>query len=283
MVSSAPTKPSPYDIRAISRAKFDRAKRWWAAGLGLKLLIVLADIAIVFLDTRSWIVPLVILIIGILGELALFNFNRLYGKAESLLRKLDGRDLMGWAIEPEELRDLIAETPQNLRRIVNHAEEEYFASNLTVGPARTVEGMQESAWWSKHMCRTMAVICSVVVLILVGTSILVLLFALNTVQPSQLATVPDNTSKIVSATITLIFSLGLLNLVFGYYDFGSTAAKIEQEAARLLRAGINDSGQAIKLMNDYHLARASAPPIPSWLWRMRNKDMNALWDRYKSP
>src|SRR5438270_3087463 len=39
--SQATVAPSAkYDIRACNRADFDRAKRWWATGLTLKLVVV---------------------------------------------------------------------------------------------------------------------------------------------------------------------------------------------------------------------------------------------------
>jgi hypothetical protein len=274
---AASTSTTSYDIRACNRADFDRAKRWWAAGLGLKLTVVVVDVLFVFFSPTPWSAPLVVFLLGAVSEAVLLYFERLYGKAEALLRKLDARDLMGWDITPEELRDFIVDTPQKLRTTLQTAEEQYFASKESVGPKKTIEGVQESAWWSKHLAKTMAIICSLAAGLLVLSSLVTLLISINAVQGPD---VLSNIAKIVASTLAVVFSLGLVNLIVSYYAFSTAADDIEKEAVSMRRAGVSDPVQAVKLMNDYHLARASAPPIPSWLWKRRGDDLNERWNNY---
>jgi len=247
--------------------------------LALQFVLVVVDAVFVFLSPTPWWAPLIVFTLATVAEVTLLFFKRLYGEAEALLRKLDARKLLGWAITPEEVRDLIKTTPQKLCKLLQATEEEYFASKQPVGAKRTIEGIQESAWWSKELAGTMAIICAVVTSLLVVASLGLLWVSLNTVQgPDAVSSI----SKLVSSVLTVIFSLGLLNLAIDYRKFSVASDKVECLAAEMIKSKVDDEAQAVKLMNQYHLARASAPPVPSWLWRLRNQDLNTLWEQYRA-
>jgi hypothetical protein len=38
----------------------------------------------------------------------------------------------------------------------------------------------------------------------------------------------------------------------------------------------------LKLWQDYQLARASAPIVPTWIWKKREKKLNKLWLTYRA-
>ncbi len=79
----------------------------------------------------------------------------------------------------------------------------------------------------------------------------------------------------------LIFSLGLIRFILGYYQFSSQASRVEIQAARLLELDSVNQDQAIKLIYEYQLSRAVAPLLPSWLWKLMRNDLNRLWQEYR--
>jgi hypothetical protein len=56
--------------------------------------------------------------------------------------------------------------------------------------------------------------------------------------------------------------------------------QIKDSAEVLINAGQISEVQAVKLWQDYHLAREAAPIIPTWIWKCRQKKLNGLWDCY---
>ncbi|MBR8834968.1 MAG: hypothetical protein DSM106950_13255 [Stigonema ocellatum SAG 48.90 = DSM 106950] len=79
----------------------------------------------------------------------------------------------------------------------------------------------------------------------------------------------------------LVFSLGLFRFVMGYYGFSRKAAQIEENIEKLIKLKTFDDTEAIKVMQEYHIARASAPLIPSWVWKQMRNDLNEMWNKYR--
>ena len=40
--------------------------------------------------------------------------------------------------------------------------------------------------------------------------------------------------------------------------------------------------QAAKIMNEYHLSRASAPILPTWIWKYHRDRLNKVWHEYRA-
>jgi hypothetical protein len=189
---------------------------------------------------------------------------------------LEGRDLLGWAIHKAEIKDLLVGTPRNVlehSKLGNKGEEEYFASSENPGAGKALNGTAESAWWAKHLAWNMTIICGGVTVLLLVLSLL-LLVAVGSMQgPIGI----QDASKLVTSTLTVVFSLGLVQLTYNYYIFSRACDQIERDALSQLEAGAPDKEKAIRLLHDYQVARATAPPIPSWIYRVRKDELNKKW------
>jgi len=69
-------------------------------------------------------------------------------------------------------------------------------------------------------------------------------------------------------------SLGLLRFLYGYWVFSQKAARIDLQAQR----GGTDPDEVLLLWRDYHLARASAPMLPTIIWRWKKEALNDRWN-----
>jgi hypothetical protein len=110
------------------------------------------------------------------------------------------------------------------------------------------------------------------------SSISILIFSIQTLEDVDTIT---SLGKIVTSTLMLIFSLGLLRAVLGYHNFSSNADRVEKRAESLLASSSFEELDAIKVMNEYHIVRNAAPLIPSWFWKLKRDDLNQVWRQYR--
>jgi hypothetical protein len=175
----------------------------------------------------------------------------------------------------------------------------YFASTEPPGARRAVENLRESAWWSMHLSETMWwIFITLIVLVFVGCIFLLNLsvqdvsqashHAITTAQnqgPQPTATPAESVSpavsasvvKVVTSAVLFIFSYGLFKFATGYFSFSAKSRQVADKAEVILNNGAIDEVQAIKLWQDYHLARDAAPMLPNWVWKIREKKLNKLW------
>lgn len=274
------SKIPPHDLRALSRALFDVAKHWRTAELVLRLSVLVVGAVVILLSILPKYAPFLIALLTAVAELCLLRSDAIKRTAESLLRKLDVQESFGWPISKMEVSDLLIQSPARLRNkfSMSGVQEQYFASQQEFGPRRTLENVQESAWWSKHLARRTGHYYLAATVILILVSLGALLVSIETIPNHN---VLSNIGRVVTSTFMLVFSLGLIRFTLGYYRFGARAAQIEVLAGHLLESDGDDLVSAIKAMHEYQLARAVAPLLPSWLWKLMSDDLNSLWQAYR--
>jgi hypothetical protein len=265
-----------YNLRALSRALFEPPKRWWGIGLSCKLAIFLVSAVVVLSSFGSKYAPLLVALLNVLAEVCLWQSDQAKATAEALLRKLDTKDSFGWPISGPELADFLLAVPNKVRStlLAGGPGEQYFVSTEGVGPRRAIENVQESAWWSKHLASRMALYCLLVTCLLVVGSVTLLGVSIEMVRdPDRLAGI----GRVLVSTLALVFSIGLFGLSANYHIFSRRAAAIEQNAEGLLSMQFSSEDQAIKLLHEYQLARALAPLIPTWIYRLSRNALNEAW------
>lgn len=270
-------------------ALFRRCKQFWAAGLIVKLFVFTVGAAVVLFPWHGKSLGLLALLFAILSEASLWYSDRWKSVAESWQRKLDLENALDWRIPNAELVDALARYSGSLEALVTDPKGSYFASAEPPGAKRALENLRESSWWSMHLAEVMGwVFVALIVTIIAGCLIL-----LDVSIGSVLTTADSSASgqktvevvsagivKIVTASLLFILSYGLLRFAVGYFGFSSKSKTIREKVQSVLDAGNSDVIQAIKLWQDYHLARSTAPLLPNWLWRLREKKLNALWKDY---
>jgi hypothetical protein len=269
-----------YDPLKFCTCLDNKAKWWWSVSLLLKALAFVIG-SIIVLAKSKWVpAPFVVAALGLLSELAIYRSDWIKGLAQGLRRKLDQFDSFGWAIARNEYSDLLVRSPKSVKTAACQAggDEPYFASKQLTGPHRAVENLQESSWWSKHLTEQMGHLCAVVLVVSALFAIGTLIVALHT---SGSADTTDVISRVVTSLITLVLSLGTVRLMLGYYAFGRKAGRVEDSAERLLGTANIEQIDAVKLMSEYHVARATAPVIPTWIWKAKREELNRLWNELR--
>ena len=278
MATNVQTSPqaADFNIRKLNQAQFDRAKWYWGLAQFLKLISLVLGTATVVWAPSPWYVPILVFAVFVLAESAATFSDRVRSKAESLLRRLDYRDLLGWPIDATELATTLAEAPDSQLQPLTGAEEEYFATQEQVPAVRTLQGIKESAWWSARQAKIMAILCSVVTFTLVSISLGILLVAINLIQEPQQG---EQFARLATSLLMVIFSLSIYRLILGYYNFSTSADRIVSRATTLLSQGNDDQLEAAKLLAEYHVFRAVSPPLSTLLWKVKRKKYNSIWRR----
>ncbi|MGE0244006.1 MAG: hypothetical protein AB7Q37_00050 [Pyrinomonadaceae bacterium] len=273
----AEEKTNEQKARCLSRYYFDLTKRWWGYTWAAKLTVFLIGIPSMFLTENSAWFAVIAGVFAFLGEAASIRSNDKKSIAERLLRKLDLNESFGWPISRLEIADAVVSLSRKGQSKFESAATStaYFASSNDLGWRRAMENLQESAWWSKHLARSMGSIILTLTVLLSATSLVLLVFfSLMSPAAGTLTTV----NRIVISVLLLTVSLGLIPLARNYNSFSQRCAVSEKTATDLLGSNNDETNSAIKAWNEYHLARSTASLIPTRLWKWKEKGLNKAWN-----
>lgn len=253
---------------------FREAKWWWRAEfiiLGVALGISLADsiltlapavsaTAVALLTVAAWVVSL--------------YWGRLNDLAQRLTRLIDFHDAFGWAVPAEEMAAVRKATPSGVknRAVSVPVDADYHASKSAPGVQRAIENLRETAFWSAALSARMAVIVGAGGLITAFGAVVILVVGIKTAQADQTR---DNLAIVAMGVLTAGSALGLWTMWWGYYQFAKDADQFVSSADALIARGNADERDCILLWGDYHIVRASSPPIADKVYRKMHDEIDA--------
>lgn len=261
-------------IRAINRAQFGAAKRFWAASFLLK--VALFGVGLWSALGPGWSgAPLVMLAMALTAEALQLRSDVVRARAEAVLRLLDRCQSFGEPIPAAEVRELHMEAPRARGELAARYQlaDEYFSAGTAPGPAKAVANLLESAWYTRHQASRMALLYYGVVAVLVALSV----FALLAVIRFEASTdAREWAVKLVTSTLALLVSLSLVKSGIAYSRLATRCERTEQACERLL-AGTPTDAEALRQWSEYQLGRATAPLIPDWLWSAMRLRLDEAW------
>lgn len=265
------------DLRLINQAQFVAAKRFWAAAIGVKLIVFTLGIGTVFIVAPPMYLPQIVLVLAILSEVLQLQSDEIKSQAEALLRTLDLCQSFGRQISEADKRDIVISIPRNARKQFSRDQvpDSYFASAQVERHRKAIENLLQSAWYTRRQAGTMAVVYILLILGLIVLSIAALLVALQGISNPTLI---DQVVKIVTAWLLLIVSLSMLKTVWSYFKMYQRCQKTVLVCEYLLRGRVTQA-DAMKQWYEYQLARAASPLLPQWLWRIMEPSLNDAWRR----
>lgn len=271
-------KTTVEEVRLLSYETFGRAKQFWGGTFSLKLVATCFGIGSILAGASSSILTGAIVVLAIVAELLQWRSDALKAQAEALLRKVELFDGLGIKVPAMDVGDHLATLSKRRRKKLEKAlEDSNFASKDPPGPRRACMNLRESAWWSKHLLGAMFRASLTVTVIAIGGCLAALYIAL--------AATPDKSdaemiNKVVAGVLSAVISLGLLKSTVAYYGASAKAQRLEERVRDQLAAAVPGELDALRLLGDYHLARASWPLIPDAVWRLRRADLNDLWSKF---
>lgn len=267
------------NVEAFMKAQFGYTKFWWTTASLCRFLIVVINAIALFITANAGILAFVAVILTIAQPLAQWYSDRLKSAANSILRKIEMAKGLDWAIKPREISDIVATLPKRVKQQAEKTAglpENYFSSQEPPSPRRLLQNLEESAWWTKHQARPMAWYAAIFSCAVVGVAIIILIISLQSALSQATA---NNIAKVTISVIAFVFSGGYIRLADDYNRLAYAAEWAEDKAHSLKDKSDLTESEAIKVVHDYHIARAGSPLLPEWLWKMKQKELNELWDR----
>jgi hypothetical protein len=200
--------------------------------------------------------------------------------AEKLKREHEYADGFGKPPSGARLASLNVEFPKTLRNDLNLLLSAgiTYDSDKECGSVRALENLSESSWFSQHLSGACATVLTYAFTASLGFSIWVLLIC-----ATDLAGTPAGQAGAqgVAGTLLFLISVGLFRNLTGYRSYSQRSEQVDNEARRLLGLKKPDIKEALRLIAEYQVARAGAPLIPTWMWRIKRDALNQQWALHK--
>jgi hypothetical protein len=266
------------DLRRLNKNRFVLAKRYWMLSITLKILIFVIGGLSVFNVISSHYVPLIILLLGVFSEGFQWYSDVIKGRSEMLLRSLDLCSSFSKEISDADKRDIVSFIPKKVRKKLDVKEvvDNYFASEQNPGPAKAVENLYESAWYTRRQAGTMAAICLCIFVLVLLFSVIILI--ISSQELNDLNT-REGVNKIVTSWLLLLFSLGLSKYGWSYFKLFQRCQKTVSSSTHLLSNNEISESDAIKQWYEYQIVRSASPLLPQWLWWAMESSLNDAWNR----
>lgn len=266
----------PKPLSDIMRSEFAQAKRWFRAVAVIQW--GLAAVAVYAISTNVGNVTLVVLaaFIGPILSFVCREVGGYYNAKGDRVRRLNLLQ-QGLGREPaeSELLDILgnragAVTSEPLPIGT------YFAASSSSGFARLLFRLQESAFWTSALARRTAIVHYAVAASGTAITLLVAFFALRapTPAPGQVAV---DFSRLFSTLLVFFLSGSAMASARGFHSLTDTAGKVMKHAAELRRGDV-DPIELYKVLAMYDAALSKTPPIPSYIYRWMQKQLQDAWD-----
>lgn len=274
------TKELKHDPVTLCERFYSQAKSWWGASLICKFVVIAFGASALYFSLLSKTVPFLVFILTITSEWFVWRSDKDKSTAESLRRKLDFRDSFEWEISKADISDILARTSTSFRSTLppEGQREPYFACSDKDIPIRAIKNIQESAWWNKHLSEKMGRYIFIATLLTVVGSVGFLIGSISTIDNFDTL---SSIGRVVTSVLMIILSLGLIRLTFAYYEFNRKSQRLEERTIEYLRHGCTEM-DAMRLYNEFHLDRASAPLVPDWIYDRNKKHLNEVWKDYRT-
>jgi hypothetical protein len=266
------------NLRGVERWFFNRAKFLGAFALGSRMVAFLVGVVGFLYQPFAPVAPYLAGLAVLLATAFDFFADGNMSGAEAILRKLEFEDALGWKISSSERADLLMRIPQAAHRQMMKQNQNlggFFDSKEPIGAKRAAQNIEESAWWTKHLCQTMSRFYGWLGGLLLVSVIIGMIYLIGFASSATQLPMSE-VARVVTGVVSFIATTGLLRFAVVYYRLHLRATSIEAQAKKL-REGNPSEAEAVKLYAEYHIARVSAPAIPSWVWSYRQKRLNEIW------
>lgn len=265
------------NLQAMMNKQFDIAKLNLNLSTLCGLIILGLDVIVTFAGIfEEWLALIAALLI-ILSSIFSWRSARLRDSAELILRRFDMYNGLGWSIDRAEMSDLRAAASESVKRAAKTPAlaSTYFTDQSTTGTQKLLKNLEESAWCTKQQALRMSQYTGIF-------SVIVFVLALITLIIALQSTLDLNTSnsiaKVTISVIVFVVSGGYVRQAFDYKLLAEDANQAERRAIELGKSNPTVE-EAINALHDYQIARTVAPLLPSWLWKLVQKELNELWEQ----
>lgn len=263
------------NIRPIFRSQFDDAKFYFNIANASGFFVLLIDILANWLTSNTIIFVITSSLIAIIGVFCSLKSSRSKDIAEALLRRYELQQGLGWNIDVKEIVDILASSSKAVKNAAKTLEANtYFSDQGAPDLRKLLANLSESAFFTKHQSRRLCLYLTVLSILFALSAIISLIITIQNVVFGNLGL---SISKSILSIIVFLFTAGYVRLAFDYNSLFQEANRVDEIASSLAEKTSISQNEAITLLLDYQVSRATGPLIPSWLWKLMSKELNDLW------
>ena len=261
---------------AMHRA-FGQAKKSFFSLIGIQATVGAAGLWGVFWPPLALIIscPLFVVVLAVVTIFLQMLTIRFSDSAESMKRIHERHTNFG--VLPagitfaEAARQFGTELSDKQQKDLDEGRE--VSSTQPAGVRRSMENLRESSFHTSDQSAFVAKWLFAASGLVAFLAVLILLLYL----PKASANSGQAAAQSVSALVSLFVSSGLLTSAWQYLKMGTAASRATGDAIQLLKRTEISADEASALWQEYQLARATSPPVPTFVWRMRRKTNNASY------
>jgi hypothetical protein len=267
-------------------------KAWTASKLNWLAIVVVQFTSAGFAAWVAWArpehgvvaiaLPIAGLLLPVLTYVLRSRAGHAYARGEAWRRVFLLNDSLGYEPSPGEYVALLLDADEGGLNLQRKPVGKYYASELEPGYPRLLENLAESAFYTTHLAKVMAGICSAAVFFAIFAFMVVMLGVLASpdVSPERGTWLGEAGPRVaaVSSALVAFFAAGQLMELAGAYAKLTRASRAVLDRAIDPRNSDLSQGAVLSLLGSYESTLAAAAlPIPDLLTRMRSKKLNEDW------
>jgi len=245
------------------------------------MFLFVSGICAIFIPKLTLSYPVFALPLGLVTALVAVRAGKYKSIAESIKREHEHFEGFGKLLSGPRIANLKMDFPDSLRPELDIFLREgiTYASDKPPGAIRALENLSESSWYSQHLAGFCVRMLGWLFFGTLAVAIWLLVICAITLGGTSAGIAG---AKCVAATLLFVISVGLYRHWSGYITFSQRAGQADAEARKMLANPDPNLCEAHQLLTEYKVERASAPLVPTWVWKIRKTALNDAWALHKS-
>ena len=272
----SPLSPSEAEIVervfALSGKLQDVSKFRWGLSIAAGYVAILAfPFVAIITDFPLWVGTLIAAASSVFGKFLRWRAGSLRLDAEDLHRTAEYSRGLGQTVDRKLLADLTAKYNRLNKRTPTERPSLQYYYDIDEPPSQTtlLKMLRESSWWTEKLSSKMTR--------WIGWATAVVLAAVSFLVFSKPSTEHIIDPKIYGLVFCVIFSLDIIYLFWRFRQLSEAAGKSYRQFHTLLNSSDVSDRDALIAAANYQFSRSSAPPLPTWLWKINRKSLNTIW------
>lgn len=271
------TASQSLQLRRRARAAFDAHTYRWSIAFAVQTILALLT-AYSAMSSIRWYIAIAFPLAAMVTYVVRWRAEERLSKAQQYLRHAEDYDWFGWPLSEKDVGDAAMSDTSKFQEPPTSDEHTYWATTTAPGPRRAIEAVQESAWWTQQiMSVVFGYAFAIAVVLTLGTFACLVYVVVVPVTPEA---TPAVLRAVLSVMATALVG-GWIRLAADYNSAARQSETFDRRATNLLKAGNVDLNDSIRLVRDYHVARAKFPPVQRTIYARMQARLTNAWKHRK--
>ena len=262
-------------ILTLSGRLHDVSKFRWGVSMCASYAAILTfPCVVIFTDWPTWLGTIIAAVFSVLGAGLRWHTDSLRRDAEELHRTTEYSRGLGYPVDRKRFADLNAKYDRLVKRtrMKETRLQDYYEVKESPCSTTLLKMLKESSWWTEQLARKMTRIVG-------GATAFILIVGMSFLVISNHSTNEPIVVSVYGLVICVIFSMDIFNLYLRYRQLAEVAGKSFHDFDVLLSSSDLGDRDALIVATNYQFSRSSGPPLPSWLWKIKRKSLNVIWQQ----